>query len=70
MFFLQIIGALLTLAGLGGLGYCIRDGYRIRRGGLTQEAVRQRLNRLVAINLASVAVAAIGLAMLVAGLML
>jgi hypothetical protein len=67
---LMIIGAALVAAGLFGLGYCIRVGYRIRGAGLPPEAVHAQLHRLLAINLGSVAAAALGLALLLAGLLL
>ncbi len=63
-------GVLLTLAGLGGLGWCILRGFRIRRAALPAEAVHAELHRLVAINLASVAGAALGLGLLVVGLVI
>lgn len=67
---LQVIGVVMALAGLGGLGYCIVQGFRIRGAGLPPDQVRQRLNALIAVNLGSVAFAALGLAVLVAGLVL
>jgi hypothetical protein len=51
-------------AGLGGLFYCIWQGYRIRSAGLPPEAVTARLRALIAVNLASVAAAGLGLACL------
>jgi hypothetical protein len=67
---LVLIGAAMTAAGLGGLGYCIREGFVIRRDKPLPEVARARLQRLVAVNLGSVATAALGLAVVVAGLML
>jgi hypothetical protein len=64
------IGLLLTLAGLGGLGWCILQGLRIRRAALPPAEVHARLHRMLAINLAAVGLAALGLAALVAGLLL
>lgn len=66
----MILGLILTVAGLGGLGYCIVQGLRIRGGVLPPEKVHSHLHKLVAINLASVGTAALGLAMLVAGILL
>jgi hypothetical protein len=63
---LAILGAALVLAGLFGLGHCIREGYRIRRKAPPPEAAAARLRRLVTVNLASVAGAALGLAFLTA----
>ena len=67
---LVVLGLLLTIGGLGGLGWCIAQGLRIRRAALPATEIHARLQRLVAINLASVALAALGLALLVAGMML
>jgi hypothetical protein len=66
MIFLAILGAILVTAGLVGLGHCIREGYRIRREGGTQAEVAGRLRGLITVNLASVAGAALGLALLTA----
>jgi hypothetical protein len=70
MFLLPLLGGILVAAGLIGLTYCIREGFRIRRSGDAPEAMRARLQRLVAINLASVGLAALGLGLIVAGLTL
>lgn len=67
---LASIGLLLALLGLGGLGWCIAQGFRIRRASLPAKEVHAQLHKLLAVNLGSVGVAAIGLAMLVAGLLL
>ena len=64
------LGLFITLLGLGGLGYCILQGLRIRRASLPPAEIHARLHRLVAVNLGSVALAALGLAILLAGLML
>jgi hypothetical protein len=64
------LGLIVTLAGLFGLGYCIVQGLKIRRAGLPPAEIHARLHRLLAINLGSVALAALGLAILLAGLML
>jgi hypothetical protein len=66
---LTVAGAVLVLAGLGGLVHCIRQGHSIRGAGLPPEEIRARLHKLIAINLASVAGAAIGLALVVVGLL-
>lgn len=64
------VGLLITVIGLVGLGYCIVQGLRIRRAGLPASEIHARLHRLLAVNLGSVALAALGLAILLAGLML
>lgn len=70
MTLLAILGAAMVAAGLVGLGHCIRTGFATRRDKPSPEAARARLQRLVAVNLASVALAAFGLALLVIGLTL
>jgi hypothetical protein len=64
------LGLVITVGGLVGLGWCIAQGFRIRRAGLPAEEIHARLHKLLAINLGSVALAALGLAILVAGLLL
>lgn len=64
------IGGVATIAGLGGLGWCILRALRIRRAHLPRDITRARLSRLVAVNLGSVGCAAIGLALIAAGLLL
>ena len=63
-------GAALTLVGLAGLGYCILRVGRARRAGLDDAALRAELQRVVTLNLAAVGVSALGLAAVVAGIIL
>jgi heme exporter protein D len=63
-------GAGLTVIGLLGLGYCIFRAVRARRAGLDDIAMRAELQRVVAINLAAVGISALGLAAVVAGVLL
>jgi len=67
---LAFFGLLMALLGLGGLGWCIAQGLRIRRAGLPPAEIHARLHRLLAVNLGSVGLAALGLAILVVGLLL
>jgi len=67
---LAILGGILVAAGLLGLGHCIRTGFAIRRDKPPADVARAQLQRLVAINLGSVALAALGLALVVVGLTL
>lgn len=64
------LGLILALAGLFGLGWCIWRGFQIRRSALTPPEIHAALHRLIALNLGSVALAAIGLGLLVVGLAL
>ena len=64
------IVAALTLIGLLGLGYCVLRVMRARRAGLTDDALRAELRSVVTVNLAAVGVSALGLMLVVAGIML
>ena len=64
------IGTGLTVIGLAGLIWCIVIAARARREGLDNEAMRARLQRVVAMNLAALGVSAIGLMIVVLGVFL
>jgi hypothetical protein len=64
------IGALLTLGGLGGLGYCVAVALRARREGLEGAEMEARLRGLVPVNLGSLAISTLGLIMVVLGVFL
>ncbi|MFN3642484.1 MAG: hypothetical protein ACK4TB_06105 [Gemmobacter sp.] len=59
-----------TLAGVAGIGWCVIDVARARRAGLGDAALRARLQRAVAVNMAALGVSALGLALVVAGILL
>ena len=63
-------GALVSLCGIAGLVYCVLRALKARRAGLTDDAMRAELQRVVAINLAAVGLSALGLAAVVAGILL
>lgn len=63
-------GAALTVVGLVGLMYCMLRAARAKRAGLDDAAMRAELQRVVTINLAAVGVSALGLAAVVAGIIL
>ncbi|MCC6006957.1 MAG: hypothetical protein JJU40_04715 [Rhodobacteraceae bacterium] len=67
---LTMIGTAVTLAGLGGILWCIVAAMRARRAGLSDEALRARLQKIVAVNLAALALSALGLGLVVAGVIL
>ena len=64
------IGAALTLVGLIGLIWCILIAVRARREGLDDDAMRARLQKVVALNLGALAVSAIGLMTVILGVFL
>lgn len=69
MTWLIILGTLITVAGLVGLGICIKRASAIRRAGDADQA-RAQMHSLVALNMASVGTAGFGLALVVIGLIL
>ena len=64
------IGTVFTLAGVAGLVWCILLATRARRAGLPDDALRGRLQRVVTLNLGALAVSALGLMLVVAGILL
>lgn len=69
MTWLLILGVIVTVAGLGGLGLCIKRAAAARSLD-DPDAVRTHLQGLVALNLASVGLSGLGLAMVVIALIL
>lgn len=63
-------GALLTLIGLGALIWCILDVMRARRAGLDDGALKDRMRRVLAVNMGALAASMLGLMIVVAGIML
>lgn len=70
MEYLVWIGALITLGGVGILGWCVVEGLKARRAGLDDEALKKRLQRIVAVNMGGLFVSAIGLMCVVVGVIL
>ena len=64
------IGTALSLTGLTGIIGCIVSVLHARRAGLPDDALRARLQRVVAWNLAALFTSAIGLGLVAAGLIL
>jgi hypothetical protein len=63
-------GAILTLIGVAGLIFCVFMALRAKREGLSGPAMQARLQRVVAWNLGALAVSALGLIMVIVGLIL
>jgi hypothetical protein len=63
-------GALVSLIGVAGLVYCVMRALRARRAGLSDEAMRGELQRVVVLNMGSLAVSALGLMVVVMGIVL
>lgn len=64
------LGAMVTLAGLAGLIWCIVTVTRARRAGLSDAALKARLQKVVALNLGALFLSVIGLMMVVVGILL
>lgn len=64
------IGAAFTCLGLVGLGWCIREAMRARRQETEDAALKARLQKVVAVNLGALAVSALGLMMVILGVIL
>ena len=64
------IGAAVTLLGLAGLVWCIIKVARAKRQGLDDAALKDELQKVVAFNLGALFLSAIGLMMVVLGILL
>ncbi|MFT4619618.1 MAG: hypothetical protein ACI9KS_002444 [Sulfitobacter sp.] len=64
------LGAVVTLAGLAGLIWCILRVTKAKRAGLDDEALRVVMQKTVALNLGALFLSVIGLIMVVVGLLL
>lgn len=64
------IGAAMTLGGVAGLIYCVLRTLKARKAGLPEEAMRAELQRVVTINMAALGLSALGLGLVVAGILL
>ncbi|MDE0347794.1 MAG: hypothetical protein OXI66_18725, partial [Boseongicola sp.] len=63
------IGAVVTLAGVAGLVWCIVAVQRARREGLDETAMKARLQKAVAMHTGALMLSAIGLMMVVVGIL-
>lgn len=64
------IGAVVTLLGLAGLIWCILKVQSARKKGLDDDALKAELQKVVALNLGALLLSAIGLMMVVVGILL
>ena len=64
------IGAVVTLVGLAGLIWCILSVQRARRDGLGDDAMKARLQKVVALNMGALFLSVIGLMLVVVGILL
>lgn len=63
-------GAIVSLGGVAGLIWCIVLALKARRAGLTDDAMRARLQHIVTLNMAALGISALGLMLVVAGILL
>ncbi len=63
-------GAAVTLAGFGGIIWSILAVFRAKKAGLDDTGLRDRLNRILPVNLAALFLSVIGLMMVVVGIFL
>jgi hypothetical protein len=63
-------GAAVSLVGIAGIFWCILLVARARRAGLPDTVLKARLQRVVALNLGALFLSAIGLMMVVTGIIL
>lgn len=64
------IGVVVSLIGVAGLVVCIRKVLNAKREETEEAALRARLQNVVALNLAALLLSAIGLMMVVIGILL
>ncbi|MGR3495670.1 hypothetical protein [Citreimonas sp.] len=63
-------GAVLSVAGLAGLVWCIGVVLRARRKGLDDDALRDTVRRMVPVNMGALAASVLGLMMVIMGVFL
>jgi len=70
MEFLVWAGALISLLGVAGLIRCVFIAIRARKDGLEGQEMRIRLQRAAMLNFAALCVSAVGLMLVIVGLLL
>jgi hypothetical protein len=70
MQYLVALGAVVSLVGVAGLGWCILLALKARRESGSDEDLRARLQRVVVLNMAALGVSALGLMLVVTGIVL
>ncbi len=63
-------GSALTVLGLCGILWCVALVIRARRAGLDEDALRARLQRIVAMNLGALGLSVLGLMAVITGISL
>ena len=65
-----ITGAIITILGLLGLFYCILKAFKAKRTGLKGQELANQLKELVLVNLVSLFLSAIGLGLVIFGILI
>lgn len=63
-------GALISVAGIAGLVWCIMYVMKLRNSGLDDATMRARMQKAVIVNFAALGVSTLGLMMVVLGVFL
>ena len=64
------IGSILSLLGLVGLLWCIKTVLRAKKAAVSDEELRMTLQKVVPFNMAALFLSAIGLMLVILGIML
>ena len=64
------VGVVLTLLGLAGLIWCILVAMRAKREGLEGDALKARMQKVVAVNMGALGLSTIGLMCVIMGIAL
>lgn len=64
------IGATMTVLGLAGIFWCVRLAMRAKRANLPDDAMRAEMQKVVLLNMAALGLSALGLALVVVGVIL
>lgn len=64
------IGSILSLLGLVGLLWCIKTVLRAKKAAVSDEELRMSLQKVIPFNMAALFLSAIGLMLVILGIML
>ena len=64
------IGSILSLLGLVGLLWCIKTVLRAKKAAVSDEELRMSLQKVVPFNMAALFLSAVGLMLVILGIML
>ena len=64
------VGSILSILGLAGLFWCIKTVLKAKKSAVSDEELRSSLQKVVPLNMASLFLSAIGLMLVILGIML